>query len=158
MITMSEAFRRNFMSIGFFILFIIAPILVSGYLLGDPFLSAIIDNGLWYLVFAFIAGFFDAIKDTLSDHFSISVFRKLNPLFWDKIPSAKGKKILGMRFNGWHIAKMLHTAFLGLSAVFFISINREVFNDVHTIDYILWYGFYKWGFNINYSWLLKAEL
>jgi hypothetical protein len=70
-----------------------------------------------------IGGIFDAIMDTLSDHFGTSVFKSLNPQFWNKNLSWTNKYVDGdpskglvkwWVFNkpvcftdGWHLAKTI---------------------------------------------------
>ena len=57
------------------------------------------------IAFAF-AAFFNAVMDTLTDHFSVSVFKNLNPNFWDRSITWKHKKFLGIVvLDAWHIAK-----------------------------------------------------
>lgn len=148
----SKATINTLTSILPWILYLITPVLVFGYLLGDPILSAIIEYKYWYLLLIFIAGMFDGIKDTLSDHFSVSIFKKLNTKFWDKSSSSEGRKILGMRFNAWHISKMLQTLFICLAIIYFIPSSNKQY-----INYVLVYGFYKWGFNLFYSCVLVTK-
>lgn len=139
--------KGNLIVIGKFILYAIAPTIIASLLLGDPFLSAIIDNGYWYLLIVFLAGVADAVKDTLAHHFSTSVFRDLNYLFWDPTHSWSGGKVIGMKMDAWHIAKMVQTLLICVSICTFTSSGKY--------DIILVYGFYKWGFNLFYSEILR---
>ena len=48
-----------------------------------------------------IGGIFDAVMDTLSDHFSISVFKHLNPSYWNKNISWTNKYVEGIPSKGY---------------------------------------------------------
>ncbi len=104
-----------------------------------------------YLLFAFMAGSFDAAKDTLAHHFPTSIFKKLNPNFWNPEVSWNGSKILFMRFDGWHLFKMLHTLFICLAVALF----EAQFPEYKWADFLLVYLLYKTGFNLLYSIILR---
>lgn len=152
---LSEANTLVLVYLGKFALYAIAPILISSYLLNDPFVSAIVERGLWYLVFAFIAGALGASMDTVDEHFDSSIFKNLNPKFWDNEISWRNKYIGGDRDKGrtkflgvqipaiftdaWHGFKGLHTIFFCLTVIFFVSVNHN-----STVDYLLVDGFNRW--------------
>ena len=70
---------------------------------------------MFFAIFA--AAFFNATMDTLQDHFSTSIFKNLNPNFWN--PNVSWKVIsnfLGIvRLDAWHLAK---SCFLGSIVAF----------------------------------------
>lgn len=104
------------------------------------------------LFFYCLSGALDAVMDVLQDHFSVSVFKNLNPQFWNPNVSwtnkyidgdvNKGHKkitILGFAFNypdaltdAWHMSKML-----------------MVVTDVMSITSAAWIGFHY-----SFIWLL----
>ena len=83
------------------------------------------------ILFYSCSGIFDAIMDTLRDHFSVSIFSKLTPNFWNPTVSWTNKytnndpknghkyiKILGIKVNtldvfsdAWHILKLIKEGF-----------------------------------------------
>ena len=79
------------------------------------------------LILYCVGGVFDAMMDTCSDHFSVSIFKNLNPYFWNKNLSWTNKYInndpnKGMKkwwiFNkpacftdAWHLFKTLKEVF-----------------------------------------------
>ena len=89
-----------------------------------------------------IAGVFDAIMDTLSDHFSVSVFKGLNPSYWSKNVSwvnkyvdgdvSKGyKRVWGIIIpaaftDAWHLCKSLKEVFncAAIAAAAYIPIDN----------------------------------
>lgn len=68
-------------------------------------------------IFLFLAAGFNSIMDTLLWHFPISVFKDLNQEWWN--PSISWQYVpnfLGwMRFDAWHISKMLMLIFIVLA-------------------------------------------
>ena len=97
------------------------------------------------LFFYSCSGIFDAIMDTLKDHFYISIFSSLNPQFWYPSYSwrnkyiggdpAKGHKsitVIGIKMNfpdalsdAWHICKVIREGFniLAILSIFFITFS-----------------------------------
>ena len=79
------------------------------------------------LILYCIGGIFDALMDTCSDHFSVSIFKNFNPQFWNKNVSWTNKYIdnspsKGLKkwyiFNvpacftdAWHLFKTLKEVF-----------------------------------------------
>lgn len=65
-----------------------------------------------------LATIFDAIMDTLKDHFGVSIFKNKNPEFWNPAVSwNKGINFFGswggprwMTLDAWHIFKTLKVA------------------------------------------------
>ena len=87
------------------------------------------------IILAILAGVSEAVMDKINFHFEKSVFKRLNPLFWDSSVSWKNKwkdgdKSKGERFfgsstflvfvtDGWHLFKVIHTA-LFISFVYLV--------------------------------------
>ena len=98
------------------------------------------------LIFIILVGICDAVMDTLAHHFSVSMFKKLNPYFWnpdvswlskynDKDPAQGRVKwtILGLEIikpvsftDAWHLFKRLKITFwaiiIGLVTTWYIAI------------------------------------
>jgi hypothetical protein len=67
------------------------------------------------------AAFFNAVSDTLADHFDTSVFRWLDPRFWNKQVSwryAPFLKFTRYRLDAWHLSKSLSIICAVLAMVF----------------------------------------
>jgi hypothetical protein len=62
------------------------------------------------LIFIFLAAFFKAVADTLEHHCGISIFKRLNPKFWDPDISYRHTKFLPLtryRPDAWHLSNSL---------------------------------------------------
>lgn len=58
-----------------------------------------------YLILIFLAAFFYAVHEVVDNHFSISVFNKKNPAFWDGQQSWKtAKRIFNYPVDAKHLA------------------------------------------------------
>jgi len=102
-------------------------------------------------IFFTAAIIFNAIMDTLADHFSISIFKNLNPNFLDKSVSWQGKKFLGIvRLDAWHIAKYGMFGSVVLSILFYKTIGYGFTIDL--LSYLIIWGII---FELFYSKLLK---
>lgn len=56
-----------------------------------------------YIV-VFIVSILKAIADTCQDHFYVSIFKTMNPLFWNKTVSWGSRKFLGIVvLDAWHL-------------------------------------------------------
>jgi hypothetical protein len=70
-----------------------------------------------YLLVA-LAASIDAILDSLKDHFSVSIFKGLNPNFWNpNVSWATSFTALGVHWDAWHLTKF------GLLASIFLAIQ-----------------------------------
>jgi hypothetical protein len=92
-----------------------------------------------------LSGVCDAVMDTCSDHFSISIFKKMNPNIWNKNiswvnkyindnPANGFKKInfFGIEFNypvqltdAWHFFKMIKELLIIMAILVAVSINID---------------------------------
>jgi len=112
------------------------------------------------LLFICLAAICNAIMDTLSHHYPVSIFKYKDKQWWDPSVSWRnkynlGKVYLGRRkFNGliipvfltdaWHLFKQLMIVFIFLSIVTFENI---CVNDIFGFVVILLiYGFSWWAF------------
>jgi len=81
-----------------------------------------------------LSGICDAIMDTLSHHYNISIFRDKNQLFWNPLFSWKNKYVDGNPKNGlvkWKIFTIFVTKPVQLTdAWHFLKMMREIFNGV----------------------------
>jgi hypothetical protein len=62
------------------------------------------------MIWIALAAIFKAIADKLAHHFGKSIFRKLNPKWWNPNESWKYVGFLPLskyRYDGWHIANSL---------------------------------------------------
>jgi hypothetical protein len=76
---------------------------------------------VFILLLVVLAAASKATADTLADHFGSSIFKNLDPKFWDKNVSWQYGKFLPLtkfRVDGWHIANSIMIwAFLGAIAI-----------------------------------------
>lgn len=94
-----------------------------------------------------IGGIFDALMDTCSDHFSVSIFKNLNPNYWSKSVSWTNKYIdnnpsKGLKkwwiFNkptcltdAWHLFKTLKEIFNGA------AITCAIYPDTDVVTWLI---------------------
>ena len=103
-----------------------------------------------------LSGICDAVMDTCSDHYSISIFKKMNPNIWNKNISwvnkynndnpANGLKtitFLGIVINypvqftdAWHFFKMIKELLIILAIIVAVSINID-FNTLFILGYFI---------------------
>jgi len=103
-----------------------------------------------------LSGMMDAVMDTLKTHYSISIFKDKNPLFWNPDISWRNKYINGepeqghkkvhwgfITFNypdalsdAWHICKILREGFNILSIVIMVTISYTTTNVWNIILFI----------------------
>lgn len=98
------------------------------------------------IIFYSCSGIFDAIMDTLKDHYVECIFKGLNPQFWNPLVSWKNKyinadpsqghkfkKILGIKINfppdafsdAWHTCKTIREGFniLAILSLIFVTLH-----------------------------------
>jgi len=109
------------------------------------------------LTFTFLAGFMNAVMDVSAFHYSTSVFKNLNPLFWSETVSAENNQnnFIGFRNDAWHFAKLIMVLFFVLSTVCFSPI---IFFASAAANYLVSFSalFCSWSlaFNLFYSKIL----
>lgn len=121
------------------------------------------------IILIIIAGFAEAIMDTLAHHFESSVFSKLNPQFWNPIVSGANKWKDGKRENGekfflsstllvgvteaWHLFKMIRTLLLFSSASLIgYALTGNIWVPISIMSLRVVYGII---FTIGYKYLKK---
>lgn len=116
-------------------------------------------------LFCLFAGFGKALRDTLAHHFETSIFRNLNPQFWNPVLSGANKWKNGDRTQGekfkfsstllvsfteaWHIGETINVAFLilgtgllvysGIGLLWALLLARVAYGISFTVLY--------WSFN-----------
>jgi hypothetical protein len=100
------------------------------------------------LIFVVLGAFFKAVADTLDHHFSISVFKNLNPKFWD-LDVSEPKKIFNYPLDAWHIVKSLE---LGCLLAVPLVYKPEF---VWYVDYAIGGAAFIAVFNLFYNKILK---
>lgn len=92
------------------------------------------------------AAVFKAFADTVDHHFDTSVFRRLNPKFWDRdISSTKARKVFGYKLDAWHISMSCMVVSMILAAIFHMPAYPWYMELM--IGAVLWNG----PFNICYN-------
>lgn len=111
------------------------------------------------VLFYSCSGIMDALMDTIKDHFSESIFSKLNQQFWNPSVSWTNKyknhdhtqghatfTIFGIRFNtidafsdAWHISKVIREGYIVLAilSIFFCSSNCQTIQIIITFISLL---------------------
>lgn len=105
------------------------------------------------LIFIFIASIFNAICDTLKDHFQSSIFSNLNPNWWDPAVTANtmGNFLGIVRLDAWHLSKygwmLSWVAAVGITILYPITIWEVVCMP------FVW----SLGFELFYSYIFKLN-
>ena len=126
------------------------------------------------ITFYVFSGILDAVMDTLKDHFSISIFSKLNPQFWNPSISWTNKYINNDHNNGhktfslfgitfptldalsdaWHISKILREGF-NILAILSALFSGAIFNFYIFIEMLVFLIVLRdLAFNLFYTKLL----
>lgn len=94
------------------------------------------------LILFLFASIFDACKDTLKDHFSSSIFKNLNPNFWNPAISYRLSTFSTYRFDAWHICKSITIILICFAIVSFKPITNYLLLDV-AIFGMVWNGMFE---------------
>jgi hypothetical protein len=104
------------------------------------------------LILISLAAIFEAIMDTLAHHFTGSVFKNLNPKFWNPNESWVRKHELGGLYksilspftDAWHLAKLIMLSFIvGTVVAYEPMFNWYIdFAIYWTARFIVFEGFY----------------
>ena len=71
------------------------------------------------IIFIILAAICDSVIDTVTHHFSTSVFKSKNPDFWDPSLSWKNSTmIFGYKIDAWHLFKSAMIVLFTLAIVF----------------------------------------
>lgn len=128
-------------------------------------------NIIILLLISFLSGIAEAIMDTLNFRFKSSIFRNLNPKFWDKDVSSVNKNrfkdknqishliystFLSFVTDAWHLFKSLHTVLLFILVIMsFIASNCNIYLFV---TYLLSaYLFKKLVFEVGYNYIFNKK-
>jgi hypothetical protein len=111
----------------------------------------------------FIAALFSAVSDTLQANFSNSIFKNLNPTFWNpavswvnkwKAGSTSIEKFWGSSTvfvfltDGFHLAKELSIIFICLAVANHTQVTKTFFPElIHFLIY-----FITWGISFQVFW------
>ena len=77
---------------------------------------------MYSLIFLLFAAMFNAVMDTLKDHYSISIFYGLKPTFWNPSVSWKTKWLNYVSIDAWHISKGLMLGCLYFAILFHVPV------------------------------------
>lgn len=111
------------------------------------------------IILYILSGICDAIMDTIKDHFSISIFSKLNEQYWNPIISWRNKyvngdpqkgfikiTILGVKFtkhvaftDAWHLFKSIREVLIGLAITSGIYFGLH-FNFLYSVIFLIVLG------------------
>lgn len=78
-------------------------------------------------LFIGIAAAFNAVTDTTWTHFPTSVFKNLNPNFWNaQVSWMHAYNFLGfVRFDAYHVSKLFTIGFISLAIVFYQPLIKK---------------------------------
>lgn len=113
------------------------------------------------MIFIILAAIFKAIADTLSHHYSTSVFKWKDRRFWDPAVShlhAPFLKFTKYRIDGWHLANSAMIVSFVAVAVYNIFGNPAAYMRVHWALTIGIYGLvFNLVFNLFYNKVLRRK-
>ncbi len=162
---MSEATKRVWL-FGFYNISLMLLVTLPYYILTSEvtFNSIAETNTGKSLLFISLAGIMKAIMDTLNFHFSNSIFKNLNPYFWDEQNYAwKNKyknrvfengrrKLFGINIpvvftSGWHLFQSFQINFLMLAIVFYEPLftwyfDFCIYGFMYRAFFFLFYNYY----------------
>lgn len=102
------------------------------------------------LLFFVLAALCNSVMDTLRFHYESSPFRHRNPKFWNPNVSYKyARKILGWKFDAWHLFKSGMIVFILLAIV------------SYDVTLAWWFDFIVFGicwnivFSTSYKWMYR---
>jgi len=101
-------------------------------------------------IFVAIAAVLNAVLDTLKDHFSVSVFKNLNPKFWNpQVSYATSITLFGVHWDAWHIIKYAFIASIFMAIVMFEQVFKWWVEFI--MFFLLWWIF----FELFYTYIFK---
>jgi len=102
-------------------------------------------------IFIALAAFLNAVMDRIEygAAFRVSIFRNLNPKFWQKNVSWEyAKKVFGWKFDAWHVSKSLMIISFTFGIVFYKPI-------LGIVDILIFGAVWNVVFNVFYNNILK---
>ena len=103
-------------------------------------------------IFIAFSGLLSAFRDTLTDHFGISIFSNWDKIRFDHTKGSLGRKIGGYYFDGWHIAKSLELLCFISAATFYAPIT-----PYKLVDILILGSIYILVFDLFYGLLFKRR-
>lgn len=103
-------------------------------------------------LFIVLAAIFKAVADTVADHFSVSIFKGLNPTFWNKAVSWQyAVRVFNYPVDAWHLSNS------AMIACFILSFSLSKGNPAHwLVDFSAAGILFVLVFNVFYNKVLKA--
>lgn len=120
---MKEATRNTLTAVWNWIFYVILPVAIAPYVIGDVLFNGIAAN-VWIL-FVILAAILNSIMDSIeNEHIINTRFYNLNPDFWSKRESwDKAYKIFGYKFDAWHLSKSAMIICIAFAIIFYAPIN-----------------------------------
>jgi divalent metal cation (Fe/Co/Zn/Cd) transporter len=111
------------------------------------------------IVFLMCASACNAVMDTLSHHYYVSIFSRLNPKFWDPAVSwefAKKIKYTKYKVDAWHLFKSLMIIFICLSVLVMARSQAPITHHIigWIIDLVVYGCVWNLVFNYFYNHIL----
>ena len=116
----------------------------------------------------------NAVMDTLSHHYSTSIFINYNPAFWNPKISWKNKykegvKAFGPAFylstgllvaftDAWHLFKSIQIVLLGLAIITFPYTYEVCIFDAEWLNQIVWLSILGIMWNVTFSFMYNRVL
>lgn len=145
---MTEADKNTLKSVWLWIKYVMFTAFIVNYF-------DILYGGYLWLLFAVLSSICNAMMDTLSHHFSTSVFKKLNQKFWNPIVSSDSAyRIGGYKIDAWHLTKSVMIVLLGFSVVFAML---QPTNNAWYIDLCLFGLAWNTIFSLFYDIILRRK-
>jgi hypothetical protein len=102
-----------------------------------------------WLLFIAVAASLNAVMDTLTHHFGVSIFKKKKPSFWNPEVSWKeAKRIGGYKLDAWHMFKSGMIVLLCVCPLFYAPVIHP------SLDWMLAGLVWNCVFNIFYNRIL----
>lgn len=107
-----------------------------------------------------LAGVCNAIADTLAHHFSTSVFKTLDPKFWDAAVSWQYATYLPLtkyKIDAWHLFSSFEVC-MWCMAVLLAGTRSDKYRSLFLFNVLLYIGLgglYNLSFNLFYNTLLR---
>lgn len=142
--------RKELYKVWLFIKYAMLPCVASYF-----FLDNVLFNGIWenkFILFAMFSGVCIGVAETLDDHFDFSIFKKLNPNFWDKNKAWKLKYFTWIPdafTDAWHIFKTIALFSGAFGYVYVRHSELEPWQIICALCY-----FYNWAFTLFYDVIL----
>ena len=103
-----------------------------------------------------VAATADAAMDEMKDHYTTSIFKNMDPDFWNpNVSWQKSNEILGYHVDAWHISKSLMVCSISVPYAILLHQNYPIIKKHKFMDQVLWFFItgVAWDavFNIGYN-------